>query len=208
MKIAIDGPAASGKSSVGRALARQFGCRFVETGNMYRAVALGVLRGLALEDMIIDVTSDERLMLNGEDVTDRLHTAELDQMSSKVAVDPQVRAKLVALQRKLAERSDVVMEGRDIGTVVLPDADVKIFLRAGADVRARRRAFERGDRDPVATLRELRARDERDSTRAVAPLNPASDASIIDTDQKTLPQVISAATNLVKEHLDKRWHDV
>ncbi len=208
MKIAIDGPAASGKSSVGRALARQFGCRFVETGNMYRAVALGVLRGLALEDMIIDVTSDERLMLNGEDVTDRLHTAELDQMSSKVAVDPQVRAKLVALQRKLAERSDVVMEGRDIGTVVLPDADVKIFLRAGADVRARRRAGERGDRAPVATLRELRARDERDSTRAVAPLNPASDASIIDTDQKTLPQVISAATNLVKEHLDKRWHDV
>ncbi len=208
MKIAIDGPAASGKSSVGRALARQFGCRFVETGNMYRAVALGVLRGLALEDMIIDVTSDERLMLNGEDVTDRLHTAELDQMSSKVAVDPQVRAKLVALQRKLAERSDVVMEGRDIGTVVLPDADVKIFLRAGADVRARRRSVERGDRDPVATLRELRARDERDSTRAVAPLNPASDASIIDTDQKTLPQVISAATNLVKEHLDKRWHDV
>ena len=208
MKIAIDGPAASGKSSVGRALARQFGCRFVETGNMYRAVALGVLRGLALEDMIIDVTSDERLMLNGEDVTDRLHTAELDQMSSKVAVDPQVRAKLVALQRKLAERSDVVMEGRDIGTVVLPDADVKIFLRAGADVRARRRAVERGDRDPVATLRELRARDERDSTRAVAPLNPAPDASIIDTDQKTLPQVISAATNLVKEHLDKRWHDV
>jgi len=101
-----------------------------------------------------------------------------------------------------------VMEGRDIGTVVLPDADVKIFLRAGADVRACRRAVERGDRDPVATLRELRARDERDSTRAVAPLNPASDASIIDTDQKTLPQVISAATNLVKEHLDKRWHDV
>lgn len=208
MKIAIDGPAASGKSSVGRALAREFGCRFVETGNMYRAVALGVLRGLALEDMTIDVTSDERLILNGEDVTDRLHTAELDQMSSKVAVDPQVRAKLVALQRGLAERSDVVMEGRDIGTVVLPDADVKIFLRAGADVRARRRAVERGDRDPEATLRELRARDERDSTRAIAPLNPAPGASIIDTDQKTLPQVISAATNLVKEHLDKRWHDV
>ena len=208
MKIAIDGPAASGKSSVGRALARQFGCRFVETGNMYRAVALGVLRGLALADMAIDVTSDERLVLNGEDVTDRLHTAELDQMSSKVAVDPQVRAKLVALQRGIADRSDVVMEGRDIGTVVLPDADVKIFLRAGADVRARRRAVERGDRDPDATLRELRARDERDSTRAIAPLNPAPDASIIDTDQKTLPQVISAATNLVKEHLDKRWHDV
>lgn len=208
MKIAIDGPAASGKTSVGRALARQFGCRFIETGNMYRAVALGVLRGLALEDMAIDVTPDECLILNGEDVTDRLHTAELDQMSSKIAVDPQVRGKLVALQRGIADRSDVVMEGRDIGTVVLPDADVKIFLRAGADVRAHRRAVERGDRDPAATLRELRTRDERDSTRAIAPLNPAPDAFIIDTDQKTLPQVISAATNLVKEHLDKRWHDV
>jgi len=207
MKIAIDGPAASGKTSVGRALARRFGCRFVETGNMYRAVALGALRGLELDNMTLDVTPDERLTLNGEDVTDLLHTPELDQMSSKVAVKPDVRAKLVALQRSLAERSDVVMEGRDIGTVVLPDADVKIFLSASSSVRARRRAEERGDHDQDATLRELRVRDERDSTRAVAPLNPASDATIIDTDQKTLPQVISAATDLVKEHLDKRWHD-
>ncbi len=208
MKIAIDGPAASGKSSVGRALARQYGCRFIETGAMYRAAALGLLRGLALEDMRLDVTADERLTLNGEDVTDRLRTPELDQMSSQVAVRADVRAKLVALQRAIAERSDVVMEGRDIGTVVLPDADVKIFLRASPAVRARRRAAERGDLDPGTTLRELTTRDERDSTRAIAPLNPAPDATIIDTDQKTLPQVISAATDLVKEHLDKRWHDV
>jgi len=208
MKIAIDGPAASGKSSVGRALARQFGCRFIETGAMYRAAALGLLRGLALEDMRLDVTADERQTLNGEDVTDRLRTPELDQMSSQVAVRADVRTKLVALQRAIAERSDVVMEGRDIGTVVLPDADVKIFLRASPAVRARRRAAERGDLDPGTTLRELTTRDERDSTRAIAPLNPAPDATIIDTDQKTLPQVISAATDLVKEHLDKRWHDV
>jgi len=208
MKIAIDGPAASGKSSVGRALARQFGCRFIETGAMYRAAALGLLRGLALEDMRLDVTADERQTLNGEDVTDRLRTPELDQMSSQVAVRADVRTKLVALQRAIAERSDVVMEGRDIGTVVLPDADVKIFLRASPAVRARRRATERGDLDPGTTLRELTTRDERDSTRAIAPLNPAPDATIIDTDQKTLPQVISAATDLVKEHLDKRWHDV
>lgn len=208
MKIAIDGPAASGKTTVGRALARQFGCRFVETGNMYRAVALGESRGLPLDEISLDVTVDERLLLNGEDVTDILHTPELDRRSSQVAVRPEVRAMLVALQRAIAGRSDVVMEGRDIGTVVLPDADVKIFLRASSDVRARRRVVERGDLDPDDTLRELQARDDRDSTRAIAPLNAACDATIIDTDQKTLPQVISAAADLVKEHLDKRWHDV
>ncbi len=208
MKIAIDGPAASGKTSVGRALARQFGCRFIETGNMYRAVALGEARGLSLQGIALDVSPDERMLLNGEDVTDLLHTPDLDQASSRVAVRADVRDKLVSLQRALAERSDVVMEGRDIGTVVLPNADVKIFLRASSDVRAQRRAAERGDQDPDATLAELRARDTRDSTRAVAPLNPAEDATIIDTDQKTLPQVISAAADLVKEHLSKRWHGV
>jgi cytidylate kinase len=208
MKIAIDGPAASGKTSVGRALARQFDCRFIETGSMYRAVALGAKRGLSLDDMNLEVTAEERLLLNGEDVTDVLHTAELDEMSSQVAVRPDVRAKLVALQRKLADDSDVVMEGRDIGTVVLPDADVKIFLRASSDIRAHRRARERGDRNVDSTLSGLRTRDERDSTRTLAPLNPACDATIIDTDRKTLPQVISAATDLVKEHLNKRWHGV
>jgi CMP/dCMP kinase len=206
MRIAIDGPAASGKTSVGRALARRFGCRFVETGNMYRAVALGLARGLALDAIALDVTGDERLVLNGEDVTDRLHTPDLDQASSEVATRPEVRARLVALQRRIAGQADVVMEGRDIGTVVLPDADVKIFLLASADVRARRRASERGDVNLGHTLEQLRARDKRDSTRTIAPLNPASDATIINTDQKTLPEVISAASDLVKEHLKDRWH--
>jgi CMP/dCMP kinase len=208
MKVAIDGPAASGKTTVGRALARQFGCRFIETGNMYRAAALGLARGLSLDAMTIDVTEDERLLLNGADVTDLLHTPELDQKSSEVATRGDVRAKLVALQRDMAARSNVVMEGRDIGTVVLPDADVKIFLRASPDIRAHRRAGERGDRSLHETLEQLRARDERDSTRAIAPLNPAPDATIIETDQKTLPEVISAAADLVKEHLNKRWHGV
>ncbi len=208
MKVAIDGPAASGKTTVGRALARQFGCRFIETGNMYRAAALGLARGISLDAMSIDVTDGERLLLNGADVTNLLHTPELDQKSSEVATRGDVRAKLVALQRDMAARSNVVMEGRDIGTVVLPDADVKIFLRASPDIRAQRRAGERGDRSLHETLEQLRARDERDSTRAIAPLNPASDATIIDTDQKTLPEVISAAADLVKEHLNKRWHGV
>lgn len=208
MRVAIDGPAASGKTTVGRALARRFGCRFIETGNMYRAVALGLARGLDLDGITLDVTDGERLLLNGEDVTDELHTPEMDRGSSEVATRAAVRAKLVTLQRRMAAASDVVMEGRDIGTVVLPDADIKIFLRASADVRAHRRADERGDGSLGETLEQLRARDERDSTRALSPLNPASDATIIDTDQKTLPEVISAATDLVKEHLSKRWHDV
>jgi cytidylate kinase len=208
MRIAIDGPAASGKTSVGRALARQFGCRFIETGNMYRAVALGMTRGLPLDAMTIDITEDERLLLNGEDLTDLLHTPELDQRSSEVATRHDVRSRLVALQREIAGRRDVVMEGRDIGTVVLPDADVKIFLRASSDIRASRRADERGDHDLTGTREQLRSRDERDSTRAIAPLNPAADATIIDTDQKTLTEVISAAAGLVKEHLNKRWHGV
>ncbi len=208
MRVAIDGPAASGKTSVGRALAEQFGLRFIETGNMYRAVALGVSRGLPLGAMTIDVTERERLLLNGEDVTDLLHTPEMDQGSSEVATRADVRAKLVTLQREMAESRDVVMEGRDIGTIVLPDADVKIFLRASSGVRAKRRAEERGDRDFRSTMEQLRTRDERDSTRALAPLNPASDATIIDTDQKNLAEVISAAADLVKEHLNKRWHDV
>ncbi len=205
MKIAIDGPAASGKTSLGKALARHFGCRFVETGKMYRAVALAFERGLSLDRIEIDVSADGRLLLNGEDVTDLLHTPELDQGSSKVATLPEVRERLVALQRAIADRADVVMEGRDIGTVVLPDADVKIFLRASPEVRARRRASQRGDSEFTETLREIIRRDERDSTREIAPLNPASDATIIDTDQKTLTEVISEAIHLVKERLEGRW---
>ena len=190
---------------MGKALARHFGCRFVETGKMYRAVALAFERGLSLDRIEIDVSADGRLLLNGEDVTDLLHTPELDQGSSKVATLPEVRERLVALQRAIADRADVVMEGRDIGTVVLPDADVKIFLRASPEVRARRRASQRGDSEFTETLREIIRRDERDSTREIAPLNPASDATIIDTDQKTLTEVISEAIHLVKERLEGRW---
>jgi len=201
VKIAIDGPAASGKTSLGRALAERFGCRFIETGKMYRAVALGLLRGLPLDAVVIDVAEPERFLLNGEDVTDLLHTPALDQASSEVGTRPEVRARLVALQRRIASDVDVVMEGRDIGTVVLPDADVKLFLRASPDVRARRRVDQRACGDLARTLRDLVARDRRDSTRTIAPLNPASDATIIDTDRKTLAEVISEAADLVKERL-------
>ena len=204
MKVAIDGPAAVGKTSVGRALAKELSCRFVETGKMYRAVALAFDRGIPLERIAIEVTDSERFLLNGEDVTDLLHTSEYDQKSSQVATIPEVRTHLVRLQRAMAERHDVVMEGRDIGTVVLPDADVKLFLRAAAEVRADRRTKQRHVSTFRETLEELTRRDDRDESREVAPLKPATDATIIDTDRKTLAEVISAASNLVRERLGRR----
>ena len=206
MKIAIDGPAASGKTSVGQALARQFNLRFVETGKMYRAVALAFDRGIKLSDIDIQVTRDERFLLNGQDVTSQLHTQEMDQKSSQVATLPNVRERMVEMQRKIADQHDVVMEGRDIGTVVLPNADVKIFLDATARERARRRIEQRhcGDLDQVE--QELMVRDKRDSERAVAPLKPATDATILHTDQKALEEVISEASNLVRDRLeDVAW---
>ena len=201
MQIAIDGPAASGKSSLGRALARHFDCLFVETGKMYRAAALGFKRGLNLDEIQITMNEDGHLLLNGEDVSELLHTPKLDQDSSKVATQPQVREKLVRLQQQIAADSDVVMEGRDIGTVVLPDADVKIFLQASAQERAKRRAKERKEKDLFTTLNEILTRDKRDRTRTISPLNPACDATIIDTNQKSLAEVISEAIDLVKERL-------
>ncbi len=202
MKIAIDGPAASGKTSLGQALARQFNLRFVETGKMYRAVALAFDRGIKLSDIDIQVTRNGRFLLNGQDTTSELHTQEMDQKSSQVATLPDVRARMVELQRKIADRHDVVMEGRDIGTVVLPDADVKIFLSATAHERARRRIEQRRCGDLEQVEQELMVRDKRDSERAVAPLKPATDATIIETDQKPLKEVISEASNLVRDRLD------
>lgn len=201
MHIAIDGPAASGKTSLGRALAQRFGCLFVETGKMYRAVALGLDRGFDLDQIHVTMNNAGRIMLNGEDVSDILHTPRLDQGSSKVATRPEVRRRLVQLQQEIARGHDVVMEGRDIGTVVIPHADVKIFLKATPEERARRRAAERRESHLDITLHEIITRDQRDRTRTIAPLNPASDATIINTDQKGLSEVISEAIALVEERL-------
>lgn len=199
--IAIDGPAASGKTSLGRAIAQHFHFLFVETGNMYRAVALGLDRGLTLDKVHVTMSDAGRILLNGEDVNDILHTPELDQGSSRVATRPEVRRLLVRLQQEIAGGHDVVMEGRDIGTVVLPHADVKIFLQASARERARRRASERHQTELDGTLREIITRDTRDQTRTIAPLNPASDATIMRTDNKSLAEVISEAIALVEERL-------
>lgn len=202
MQIAIDGPAASGKTSLGAALAQQFGYLFAETGKMYRVAALGLGRGLKLDEIDISVDENNHFLLNGEDVTDLLHSPRLDQAASRAAIQPEVRRKLVSLQQQIARGRDIVMEGRDIGTVVLPQAEVKIFLEARASSRARRRMKQRKELDFTTTLREIVTRDERDSTRDIAPLNPARDAIIMNTDQKSLEEVICEATDLVKEYLE------
>jgi len=202
MQIAIDGPAASGKTSLGAALAQQFGYLFAETGKMYRAAALGLERGLKLDEIDISVDGNNHLLLNGEDVTDLLHSPRLDQAASRAAMRPEVRRKLVFLQQQIARGRDIVMEGRDIGTVVLPQAEIKIFLEARPSSRARRRMKQQKELDFRTTLREIVARDERDSTRDIAPLNPARDAIIMNTDQKSLEEVICEAIDLVKEYLE------
>ncbi len=201
MHIAIDGPAASGKTSLGRALASHFGFLLVETGKMYRAVALGLDRGLPLDKIHISMNDAGRILLNNDDVSDILHTPRLDQGSSRVATRPEVRQLLVRLQQEIATGRDVVMEGRDIGTVVLPHADVKIFLQASAEERARRRASQRHQSQLDDTLREIITRDTRDQTRTIAPLNPASDATIIHTDNKSLAELVSEVIALVEERL-------
>jgi cytidylate kinase len=197
--IAIDGPAGSGKTTVGRLLARRLGFQFINTGSMYRAVAWGLCQGLTLEGMELDL-ADERVLLNGEDVTPNLYNEEVDLRASEIARDPSVRAFLIEKQRQLAQGRNVVMEGRDIGRVVLPEAEVKIFLEASLEERARRRARERGgSREEVE--QELAERDARDHD--FGRLDPAPDAIIIATDGLSVEEVVARALAAVREALEK-----
>lgn len=195
--IAIDGPAGSGKTTVGRRLAQELGFLFINTGAMYRAVAWGFARGLKLEEM--DIALDgERVLLNGEEITEQLYNEELDQRASLAARDPDVRSFLIKKQRKLAQGKDVVMEGRDIATVVLPEAEVKIFLQTSLTERARRRLRERGG-SLEEIEEELRERDERD--RGFGRLAPPPDAVIILTDGLPVEQVVAEALGAVRRAL-------
>ena len=198
--VALDGPASSGKSSVGAAAAARLGLRFVDTGLIYRAMtAIAIRAGVALDDADalvplaarVSLGDDgtgrlSRVLLDGEDATDAIHTATVDGGVSKVAMVPEVRAALLERQRAIAAEGGIIVVGRDIGTVVLPDAPLKIFLDASVDARASRRIAERG-LDPAGveaeTVRDqLRARDAQDSSRAVAPLRPADDAVHVSND--------------------------
>ncbi|MGY4706956.1 (d)CMP kinase [Candidatus Bipolaricaulota sp. J31] len=202
MKIAIDGPAAAGKTTLARRLAEELGFLFVPTGAMYRAVAWAQKNGIDWKRAKLEVRDGGRIFLDGRDITDELTSPEIDELSSKVAVDSEVRRHLVALQREIARGRDVVMEGRDIGTVVLPDAELKIFLWATPEERARRRLRERGG-DYEEILEAIRRRDERDSTRADSPLRPAEDAVVIDTTAKSPDEVLRMVLELVEERRGK-----
>jgi CMP/dCMP kinase len=199
--VAIDGPAGAGKSTVARAVADRLAFTYLNTGAMYRAVALasrerGVEPGQIAGALAIE--PGKRILLDGRDVTDEIRTPAVSEAASRVAADPAVRRAVVAQQRRLLERGDWVAEGRDIGTVVAPDAEVKVFLTADPVERARRRAAELGV-DPATVLAEQAIRDERDRTREHSPLRPAPGAVEIDTTAMTLDQVVERIADLVRD---------
>jgi len=191
MVIAIDGPAGAGKSTVARAVAAALGWRYLDTGAMYRCVALASLGSAAPAAELAagaQIELGERVLLNGVDVTEAIRTPEVSARASQVAADPDVRRALTGAQRRLLAHGDWVAEGRDIGTVVAPQAQVKVYLDAGEAERARRRAAELG-LDAAVVLADQRLRDTRDQAREQAPLRPAPDAVVIDTSGLTAEQV-------------------
>ena len=199
--IAIDGPAGAGKSSVARAVARELGFTYLDSGAMYRAVALAALergRPAAAVAPELRIELGDRVRVDGQDVTDALRTPEVSEAASVAAAEPSVREAMVAEQRRLLAGGDWVAEGRDIGTVVAPDADVKVFLTASSHARARRRADELGA-DAAQVLAEQTIRDERDTSREHSPLQAAPDAETIDTTDLTVDEVVERIVKLTRE---------
>ena len=216
--IAIDGPVGSGKTTVGRLLAARLGHTFLDTGVMYRAVTyLALQKNVSLNDApaltklasttemeLVPASGEEcRVIVDSGDLTDRLRSPEVDRAVSAVSAVPGVREVLVRLQREVAIRGQIVMVGRDIGTVVLPGADLKIYLVACPEERARRRYLETLQRDEPTNydqvLADLKRRDKLDSERALAPLQPASDAAIVDTDGLDVAEVLNKVVSLIEE---------
>ena len=217
--IAIDGPSGAGKSTIAKRLAATLGYVYVDTGAMYRTVGLATLRkGIQSEDTaaVIAALSDinvsiayvdgtQRVLLNGEDVSDQIRTPEVSMAASTTSAIPEVRKFLFETQQKLARENNVIMDGRDIGTVVLPDAKVKIFLSASVEDRARRRFDELKEKGMDVlfedVLEDMKQRDYNDSHRDVAPLKPADDAVSVDTTGNTLEESVALLESIVKERL-------
>jgi len=219
--VAIDGPAGAGKSTIARQLARHFGLLNLETGAMYRAFALKALRaevpldeGSGLERLAAETSirlepgeEENRVLLDAEDVTGLIRNPTVTEAASRVSVFPKIRAWMVRLQQQLGAQGGVVMEGRDIGTVVFPHAEVKIFLDAAPEVRGLRRYDQMGQKGtappppPDEIIRDLRARDERDRNRADSPLKPAQDSVILDSTNLTLDQAVAKAVSIVSGKL-------
>ncbi len=217
LSIAIDGPAGAGKSSVAKILAKEMGYTYLDTGAMYRAITYEALR-LGISDPSMIVTMAEgldmrllpgeetmRVFLDGEEVTEYLRTPEVSAAVSAISAIPKIRALMVDVQRKLSKAGGTVLDGRDIGTVVLPHADVKIFLTASPHVRALRRFKEMKETNPSVTVEDIEAdireRDEKDSTRAVSPLRPAADAIRLDNSDWTLEETAAAIRKICLEKM-------
>lgn len=214
MNIAIDGPAGAGKSTIAKAVAKRLGYIYVDTGAMYRGIGLYALEhgadpksakevGDILDDIAVSIEykdGEQRLMINGEDVSDRIRTPEVSAAASDVSALPAVREKLLDLQRELAKNNDAVMDGRDIGSFVLPNAEVKIFLTASADVRARRRYDELAQKGIKVEFSEVKAdmeqRDKNDSTRKASPLVMAEDSILVDTTDMDIERTIEKIIEL------------
>jgi cytidylate kinase len=216
--IAIDGPAGSGKSTVAKELSKKLGFTYIDTGAMYRAVAYKVkqegvnpenpeevIRVLKeIEIKLLPSDSGTKVILNGEDISDKIRTEEIGKIASKIARHSKVRKILVQKQREMGEKAgNAVIEGRDTGTVIFPDADIKIFMTASPEIRAKRRWKELRSRgikiefDQI--LKEVKERDYLDQTREDSPLKPAEDAVIIDTSDKSIDQVINQILELIKK---------
>ena len=220
INIAIDGPAGAGKSTIAKSAAKELGYIYVDTGALYRAIGVGALRAKIettdndkvtdlLQDIKVElkfINGEQRVYLNGEDVSDEIRLPDASMAASNVSAIPSVREFLFSLQREIAEKNDVIMDGRDIGTVVLPNAQIKIFLTASSEERATRRHKElilKGHEvNYDDLLAEIKQRDYNDSTREIAPLKQADDAVLIDTTGNTLQQSIKQLTDIIKEKID------
>ena len=220
INVAIDGPAGAGKSTISRAAAAALGYIYIDTGALYRTVGLNAMRNdadLESTDSIIATLTDnlkielkfidgeQRMFLNGEDVSSEIRTPEASMAASTVSAVPEVRKYLFDLQKQLARDNNCIMDGRDIGTVVLPDADVKIFLTASPEARAKRRHLELTEKGIDAkyedVLEDMVKRDYNDSHRAIAPLKQADDAVLADTSELDLQQSIDLIINTIKERI-------